>query len=645
MLEADDDGIAELAFAPPDGDHMIEVTAHRNAARGEADVPLSVCPRETAYRRALDRCMAWFLASGVLEGTPAEPLRVRSGLEIGSFTGGPAEDLASPYRADCQAMVAKAFHLYGDVSGDPSWHGRALALARYLLSFQFLEPGPAFGAFRWLAEGDGSRAIYPQDDNNRVAEALAWLYTRNGDTELLRAALRAVEFARATSREDGILVYWSTWPDELRERGLHGMRCGEDLVPVVDWCLFRYHYAWRATGDPVYRDLLRPLTRVYGGLSVDPNLRAAAFANGGAAQVLFERGAAVALAVGDPDPSLRAGLERMLIGYADAYLEHDDVRAGAAPGQAWDLDPANLDRAYRGDSGIHTHAAEPLTDQLYTVSKSALMAWEACQAFPDQRLQDYVDSLLDYLVRIQTRTEDRRLDGCWLRGFDTEHWEAYGTRYDPNYGAYHAYSGWMNATIATALAYRLLGENPFASDPEWYARARDVLAEVRDERHRLLGREQNHAAQCSISADPPPEGGRDALSRLTDALLEGERGENSWAWWRVPRGDVAVRVVVVAVPAAPVDLHAVALRTGGLDTRCSPDRIRVRVRVPGLDGWQTLVEAGLNPARLSHWFAFPRVRVAEIEMLVEQRTPEPDGPGIALGEVLLMGPAGGPDDR
>lgn len=409
--------------------------------------------RREAYRRALDRNLLWFVRSGIMPRADGS-LGVHSALALSALFGGPVEELASSYRCDCNAMTLKALWLYGDVTGDGRWHDRALRMAELLVGHQFSDPSlPRFGGFPWLdVHADAS---FPWDDNTRIANVLLWLWERTGDRRWLMPALRNTELARALAREDdGVIAGQWVDPVELDRIGRQSWRDRASGAGYPAFDIQRWAGAALATRDPVYRALARRVYEVHGG-----SVGSLGMAH--AARIL-----------GTPDAA------RSLAGYWARYLADPDVRRY---GVMRLRGPGSYEWAFENDCSINTIAGEPLTDQLYQTSWDALAAWAAYKAIGDPACREAFEGIADYLVAIQCADPDPRLDGCWMRGFDFEAWEYFGAPYDPNYGPYHAYSGWMNAIIDTALAQYLLDESPYpvGRDPDTVHR---VLAEVRAER-------------------------------------------------------------------------------------------------------------------------------------------------------------------
>ncbi len=159
--------------------------------------------------------------------------------------------------------------------------------------------------------------------------------------------------------------------------------------------------------------------------------------------------------------------------------------------------------AFVNDCGIATDSGEPLTDQLYTTPWYFLEAWRAWKATGDERCKQLAEGFGDYLVRIQCDQPDPRLAGCWMRGFDVEHWEYYGAPYDPNYGPYSAYTGWMNSIAAQALAWYLLDEPPFLPESGTDT-TRKLVADIRALNPKLVEDGQNLALGAAYSLSPAP---------------------------------------------------------------------------------------------------------------------------------------------
>ncbi|MBO3808029.1 MAG: hypothetical protein FGF50_00270 [Candidatus Brockarchaeota archaeon] len=105
---------------------------------------------------------------------------------------------------------------------------------------------------------------------------------------------------------------------------------------------------------------------------------------------------------------------------------------------------------------------DPACDLLYTSSFAFLGLHELASACESLRFKQAEDRLAEFLCRIQLRSEDHPyLEGCWMRGFDYEKWEYWGSSSDTGWGAWSVESGWTNSWITAVFAMRLLNEPLF----------------------------------------------------------------------------------------------------------------------------------------------------------------------------------------
>ena len=105
---------------------------------------------------------------------------------------------------------------------------------------------------------------------------------------------------------------------------------------------------------------------------------------------------------------------------------------------------------------------DPVCDQLYTANFAFLGLHEAAAATGQEWLLEAEARLADFMCRIQVRSQVHPyLEGCWMRGFDYERWEYWGSSADAGWGAWSVESGWTNTWIAAVLAMRHSGRSLF----------------------------------------------------------------------------------------------------------------------------------------------------------------------------------------
>jgi len=123
---------------------------------------------------------------------------------------------------------------------------------------------------------------------------------------------------------------------------------------------------------------------------------------------------------------------------------------------------------------------DPACDLLYTANYAFLGLHETAGATGDPRLKEAEDRLVEFLCRIQVRSEQQPyLDGAWMRSFDYELWEYWGSSADLGWGAWSVESGWTNSWINVVLAMRRCGETLF--DLETGERLRRLLPGIVEE--------------------------------------------------------------------------------------------------------------------------------------------------------------------
>ncbi len=103
---------------------------------------------------------------------------------------------------------------------------------------------------------------------------------------------------------------------------------------------------------------------------------------------------------------------------------------------------------------------DPASDLVYTVNYAFIGLHEAAMATEDPFYIEAENRLADFLCRIQVQSSSHQyLDGCWMRGFDDELWEFFGSSADNGWGAWCVESGWTNTWIAATFGLRQLNRS------------------------------------------------------------------------------------------------------------------------------------------------------------------------------------------
>jgi hypothetical protein len=150
------------------------------------------------------------------------------------------------------------------------------------------------------------------------------------------------------------------------------------------------------------------------------------------------------------------------------------IREHLGPPEHGDYAPPRSNAEYgTNEASLIQRNGDPACDLLYTINYAFLGLHEAAAATGEAWLKDAEDRLAAFLCRIQVRSAAQPyLNGAWMRSFDDELWEYWGSSADLGWGAWSVESGWTNTWIATVLALRARGATLFDTSLSTRLRAR-----------------------------------------------------------------------------------------------------------------------------------------------------------------------------
>jgi hypothetical protein len=91
---------------------------------------------------------------------------------------------------------------------------------------------------------------------------------------------------------------------------------------------------------------------------------------------------------------------------------------------------------------------DPIADMLYTSNFAFFSLNEAAHATGEERYQEALEKLSDFLTRIQVKSDKfEDLDGAWFRAFDFDRWEFWASNADVGWGAWGTLTGWTQSWI------------------------------------------------------------------------------------------------------------------------------------------------------------------------------------------------------
>ena len=122
---------------------------------------------------------------------------------------------------------------------------------------------------------------------------------------------------------------------------------------------------------------------------------------------------------------------------------------------------------------------DPCCDFVYTQVFALAGMHEAYMCTKDERCKKLRDRLTEFMIRTQIVSfAHPEFNGGWMRAFDTNLWEYYGSSSDPFWGAWCLESGWTNAPAAMNLLMIQKNRSLFSLMPPESSGA-ELFAEIR----------------------------------------------------------------------------------------------------------------------------------------------------------------------
>jgi hypothetical protein len=365
-------------------------------------------------------------------------------------------------RGDCIGESSMVFAWDWQLTGNPASHLRAGQLLDYVFSspdfFHDDPQDPAYGLNNWFERGP----VFYGDDNARVLlpalTAARLLDDDRWDERILKCLLANLRttgplgFRRPRINGEQIPKNGG-WPFFYAEEHIHYAPHYQAYL----WACFLWAYA--LTGDREFLDKPKNALR----MSVEAFPDQWRWTNGLAqeiARILLPLSFLVRV---DDTPEHRAWLRR----FADELLTQMQP-CGAIREKLGDLGqgsygPPATNEAYGTSEATLIQAnGDPACDLLYTANYAFIGLHEAAAATGDAELQVAADRMAEFFCRIQVRSQAQPyLDGAWMRSFDYELWEYWGSSADLGWGAWSVESGWTNTWLASVLAMRQSGQSLF----------------------------------------------------------------------------------------------------------------------------------------------------------------------------------------
>lgn len=430
---------------------------------------------EQVERQAFDKSYNWFKKYIVVEEKETNRLLAEEGY-LSQIDHNGKQEIRKCFRSDCFAETAMVLSLHYGLSKDEcdKRHARTLLdTVWFKEEFYNNDPGTEYyGLSNWF---ENSKIFYG-DDNARAI--LASLLARSAlkdtrwDERLLRCLLANLRTSshktgfrpeRIDAQENSPLFKGDkTWRDYYDEDIEHySAHFGAYL-----WACFLL--AYKSTGNAKFLDSakagIRNMMKAY------PN--GWRWTNSMTAEIGRMLLPLSFLARIENTPEHRGWLKLM----CDEAISHM-VPCGAFRDYIGIIEngkyppPQSNDAFGTTEASLIQENGDPATDLLYAANWAFLGLHEAAAAFkamhePENKVAESVSKLSEFLCRIQLkkRNEDNDyLDGAWMRSFDFEKWEYWGSTADIGWGAWCVESGWVNSWISTLMLLRSQGATIYDS--------------------------------------------------------------------------------------------------------------------------------------------------------------------------------------
>ena len=365
-------------------------------------------------------------------------------------------------RGDCLAETAMVFACDWHVNDNPESRHRAGEVLDYVWSDDFYHSDPQDPAFG-LSDWSERNPVFYGDDNARVILATLAARRMLGDTRWDERVLRCLLANLRTTGQLGFRRNRVNLPD-LRGDPQGWRQLGREetisLAPHYQaylWAAFLWAHA--LTGYAGFLD--SPKLAI--GATMDAYPDGWHWTNGLSQEIARMLLPAAFLVRVENTPDHRAWLQRIASDLIALQQPCGAIREKLGDIAMGKYPPPQSNQAYgTTEASVIQSDGDPICDLLYTANFALLGLHEAEAATGDATLRRAADRLADFFCRIQVSSAQQPyLDGAWLRAFNYQLWEYWGSSADAGWGPWSAESGWTNTWINAVLAFRQRDESLF----------------------------------------------------------------------------------------------------------------------------------------------------------------------------------------
>ncbi len=446
---------------------------------------------DTAYANAVDANMQWYINNMLpnADGTGGFYQCYNSGYAFNAYGD---QSKNTGIRADCTAESIGAMAIAGVMLDNEEYKQIAYNAMDWMLNESNMANGdradpdsPHYGLFSWYDDNGGQNNYYTTylksyygDDNAKAILGLILGAAALGTDEFDERILEAIMGNFRTTGKNG--YRGNHIGSELDIRGWESYynSTSTNYSPHFEALLWAcYLWAYEKTGyEPLYTRSETAIRLMMDSYENTMDGDASSSGEWNWVNCIQANRAKMAWTL---SWLVRVSPTEEHIGWLDTMvtdmMAYQDDKTGAL---GEDLDPtrgygdcdapeSNAEYGTKETPVVQT-AEDKATDSLY-VTSFAMVALNEAQAALSAlgdgytakvaEYQNYSQKITDYHVRIQQSSTNSKYDGVWLRGFDYDKWEVYGSDADAGWGVWCTETGWQNAQISSALSLQELGTN------------------------------------------------------------------------------------------------------------------------------------------------------------------------------------------
>ena len=399
-------------------------------------------PKREIFEQAVRSAVQWHFDAGIILGAHGEDGAVEM---IMSNNG---QKLYNNRRVDAGFYTGWLLYAAGKYFRDDEWILTGKNIFYYFFDRAQLHGGIVEGMYDWYYNKDAAPNEVYSIDLGRDGIALCNMYALTGDEKILQAIENLALSVDKWIEEDRLLTIHISYVANGKEKHLDDGH----LTPAVlgELSMFMQMASLLLKKDALIKKMKRVCDRL---LKAYPN-----YSYYG--HTTSSRMARLLMVLLPVHIAGEADYSEMINKQID-YFESISLPCGGIYSED------NLSYGRHGSKASECGITTPwdtdkISDQLYCVN-NILVALSLLKKVDDKKINKekglkIFQNLLDYVVKIQIVSEDKRFNGGWMRAYSMTQEEYYGLDADAFWGSYCIMAGWTMGMIPLALLYELQDE-------------------------------------------------------------------------------------------------------------------------------------------------------------------------------------------